>query len=184
LIGFVQLFRHNLIVFSGLDSSSSTYTIRLLHNLAREGRTIVCTIHQPSASIYEVVLKFEVQNVQNSFYNHSSSSITFTFLLKAIAFFKDHIQTRFPTWRLSVSTARSITAPPTICLKSQIVSTETSLISSLKLRSTIIGETQRRPFTSATMTTLQRESTTPFRTELKKNESAFTQKIAKISRES
>lgn len=39
---------------TGLDSSSSTYTIRLLHNLAREGRTIVCTIHQPSASIYEL----------------------------------------------------------------------------------------------------------------------------------
>lgn len=39
---------------TGLDSSSSTYTIRLLHNLAREGRTIVCTIHQPSATIYEL----------------------------------------------------------------------------------------------------------------------------------
>ncbi|CRK94326.1 CLUMA_CG007841, isoform A [Clunio marinus] len=39
---------------TGLDSSSSTHTIRLLHNLAREGRTIVCTIHQPSASIYEM----------------------------------------------------------------------------------------------------------------------------------
>ena len=40
--------------YRGLDSSSSTYTIRLLHNLAREGRTIVCTIHQPSATIYEM----------------------------------------------------------------------------------------------------------------------------------
>lgn len=39
---------------SGLDSSSSAYTIRLLHDLAREGRTIVCTIHQPSASVYEM----------------------------------------------------------------------------------------------------------------------------------
>jgi ATP-binding cassette, subfamily G (WHITE), member 1 len=39
---------------SGLDSSSSTYTIRLLQSLAREGRTIVCTIHQPSATIYEM----------------------------------------------------------------------------------------------------------------------------------
>lgn len=25
----------------------------MLHNLSREGRTIICTIHQPSASIYE-----------------------------------------------------------------------------------------------------------------------------------
>lgn len=39
---------------TGLDSSSSNYTIRLLHGLAREGRTIVCTIHQPSATIYEM----------------------------------------------------------------------------------------------------------------------------------
>lgn len=37
-----------------MDSSSSTYTIRLLQSLAREGRTIVCTIHQPSATIYEM----------------------------------------------------------------------------------------------------------------------------------
>lgn len=39
---------------SGLDSSSSAYCVRLLHNLSREGRTIVCTIHQPAASVYEM----------------------------------------------------------------------------------------------------------------------------------
>ncbi|XP_058446480.1 ATP-binding cassette sub-family G member 1 isoform X2 [Malaya genurostris] len=39
---------------TGLDSSSSLYTIKLLQRLAREGRTIVCTIHQPSATVYEM----------------------------------------------------------------------------------------------------------------------------------
>uniref|UniRef100_A0A1S4H0A3 Uncharacterized protein n=1 Tax=Anopheles gambiae TaxID=7165 RepID=A0A1S4H0A3_ANOGA len=39
---------------TGLDSSSSLYTIKLLQGLAREGRTIVCTIHQPSATVYEM----------------------------------------------------------------------------------------------------------------------------------
>lgn len=33
---------------TGLDSSSSTQCIKILKNLAREGRTIICTIHQPS----------------------------------------------------------------------------------------------------------------------------------------
>ncbi|XP_055637744.1 ATP-binding cassette sub-family G member 1 [Toxorhynchites rutilus septentrionalis] len=39
---------------TGLDSSSSLYTIKLLQGLAREGRTIVCTIHQPSATVFEM----------------------------------------------------------------------------------------------------------------------------------
>lgn len=37
-----------------MDSSSSAYCVQLLHNLSREGRTIICTIHQPSAAIYEM----------------------------------------------------------------------------------------------------------------------------------
>lgn len=44
----------NLQLRSGLDSSSSAYCVRMLHNLSREGRTIICTIHQPSAAIYEM----------------------------------------------------------------------------------------------------------------------------------
>lgn len=36
---------------TGLDSSSSTQCIRLLKRLAQEGKTIICTIHTPSALI-------------------------------------------------------------------------------------------------------------------------------------
>ncbi|EDW70940.1 ATP-binding cassette subfamily G member 4 [Drosophila virilis] len=37
---------------SGLDEVTAAQCIRLLKEMAREGRTIVCTIHQPSATIY------------------------------------------------------------------------------------------------------------------------------------
>ncbi|XP_075152182.1 ATP-binding cassette sub-family G member 1 [Haematobia irritans] len=39
---------------TGLDSSSSFDTIKLLQTLASQGRTIVCTIHQPSSNIYNL----------------------------------------------------------------------------------------------------------------------------------
>lgn len=39
---------------TGLDALSSYQCIRLLRSLAKAGRTIVCTIHQPSAAIYEM----------------------------------------------------------------------------------------------------------------------------------
>lgn len=39
---------------SGLDNVSTTYCIKLLHKLSRQGRTIVCTIHQPSTKLFEL----------------------------------------------------------------------------------------------------------------------------------
>ncbi|KZC05633.1 ATP-binding cassette sub-family G member 4 [Dufourea novaeangliae] len=39
---------------TGLDALSSYQCISLLKSLAKAGRTIVCTIHQPSAAIYEM----------------------------------------------------------------------------------------------------------------------------------
>ncbi|KAI5639924.1 ABC-2 type transporter domain-containing protein [Phthorimaea operculella] len=37
---------------TGLDSLSSAQCIEMLRKLARNGRTVICTIHQPSASVY------------------------------------------------------------------------------------------------------------------------------------
>jgi ABC-type multidrug transport system ATPase subunit len=39
---------------TGLDSSSSTQCIQLLKKLAMEGKTVVCSIHSPSALIFEM----------------------------------------------------------------------------------------------------------------------------------
>jgi ABC-type multidrug transport system ATPase subunit len=39
---------------SGLDSTMAEQVVTILRDLARQGRTIVCTIHQPSSEIFNL----------------------------------------------------------------------------------------------------------------------------------
>lgn len=60
---------------TGLDSSSSTQCIQLLKKLAQEGKTIVCTIHSPSAIVLGLFDHLYALADGNCLYQGSSSNL-------------------------------------------------------------------------------------------------------------
>lgn len=42
--------------FAGLDARAAAIVMRTVRNTVNTGRTVVCTIHQPSIDIFEVTL--------------------------------------------------------------------------------------------------------------------------------
>lgn len=41
--------------FSGLDTVTTTQCLELLKDLAKQGRTVVCTLHQPSSTLFHML---------------------------------------------------------------------------------------------------------------------------------
>ncbi|CAG4948930.1 unnamed protein product [Colias eurytheme] len=60
---------------TGLDSSASTSLITLLSGLARGGRTVVATIHQPSALIFEKIDTVYCLSAGNTLYSGSRAAL-------------------------------------------------------------------------------------------------------------
>lgn len=54
------LWLKKMLNFAGLDARAAAVVMRVMRNIADTGRTITCTIHQPSIDIFEVGNLFQV----------------------------------------------------------------------------------------------------------------------------
>ena len=72
---------------SGLDAQSAAMVVRVLRRIASQGRSIVCTIHQPSASLFydfDALLLLKTRGEQVYFGPMGQRATTFTSFLKSV----------------------------------------------------------------------------------------------------
>ncbi|KAF4040915.1 ABC-2 type transporter [Phytophthora infestans] len=60
---------------SGLDSASTFNVVKLISRLSNEGRTIICTIHQPSSLVYEMFSNVAILTAGRTVYFGSRTKI-------------------------------------------------------------------------------------------------------------
>ncbi|KAG7380855.1 hypothetical protein PHYBOEH_011287 [Phytophthora boehmeriae] len=60
---------------SGLDSASTFNVMKLISRLAKEGRTIICTIHQPSSLVYDMFSNVVILSAGETIFFGSRSKI-------------------------------------------------------------------------------------------------------------
>ncbi|VDL88584.1 unnamed protein product [Schistocephalus solidus] len=78
---------------SGLDSAASLQCIAALQTIARQGRTVICTIHQPSAKVFDMFDQVRLQPVLHSF--HLPSHVSNMYFLVSVHCLRDFCYT-FP----------------------------------------------------------------------------------------
>ena len=66
-----------LLIFSGLDSLSALQVISHLKSLAEGGRTVVCSIHQPSSKLFQMFDDVYLIKEGQCLYNGPINDLTF-----------------------------------------------------------------------------------------------------------
>ena len=67
----------NLLIFSGLDSLSALQVISHLKSLAEGGRTVVCSIDQPSSKLFQMFDDVYLIKEGQCLYNGPINDLTF-----------------------------------------------------------------------------------------------------------
>ncbi|PKI35567.1 hypothetical protein CRG98_044021 [Punica granatum] len=109
----VELVSNPSIIFmdeptSGLDARAAAIVMRVVKNIVRTGRTVVCTIHQPSIDIFEafdelILMKRGGQMVYaGELGQHSSKLIEYFESIPGVPQIKENHNPA--TWMLEVST--------------------------------------------------------------------------------
>lgn len=68
-----------LLIFSGLDILSALQVISHLKSLAEGGRTVVCSIHQPSSQLFQMFDDVYLIKEGQCLYNGPLSDLTYIF---------------------------------------------------------------------------------------------------------